>query len=584
MMQKFRKLSLESQLFFSFMAVSVCLLLLSLSITLFSTITRQRQEIDKNISALAAYVASMDNVVSMLENGYPDGSANEALDSLSENFPDLNVIAIYNTTGLRFYHTNRKETGETFVGGEEEAILKGSQPYITIGYGTNGSQRRAFHSIRNSDGAIIGFVIASVFNTYISEQIHEVFPTYLLAAMVMLLVSILLSHGLVSLLRDSLMGHHPTELLDLYLRQDTVLNALEEGLVATDSTGSVVYANQAAENLFHVLPEKPEDPPSVSPDDGTSGQERTEPLMEGRTFRDFFPESQADREEIPESASFHKRFRDFFPESQADRVLASGTPSYHRACTCENRRLLVSEIPADTQTEHPVILTIINDQTEMETVMDELTGAKAMLDTLRAFNHEFLNKLHVILGYLQTGQTEEAINFIINSNLVSSQSIRQTADCLRVSKICALVIGKMMHAAELGILLTVSPDSRCLEKDLLLPVENYITIVGNLLENAIEELSAGSPEIREITLGIYCDPGCNIITCEDTGRGIRPDLIDRIYEKGVSSKGTNRGTGLFLIKQLVDSGNGEISIETEPGEGTCFTITFTERKHTPCTM
>ena len=107
---------------------------------------------------------------------------------------------------------------------------------------------------------------------------------------------------------------------------------------------------------------------------------------------------------------------------------------------------------------------------------------------------------------------------------------------------------------------------------------------GNLLENAIEELSAGSPEIREITLGIYCDPGCNIITCEDTGRGIRPDLIDRIYEKGVSSKGTNRGTGLFLIKQLVDSGNGEISIETEPGEGTCFTITFTERKHTPCTM
>ncbi|MFR4784183.1 MAG: sensor histidine kinase [Pilosibacter sp.] len=84
--------------------------------------------------------------------------------------------------------------------------------------------------------------------------------------------------------------------------------------------------------------------------------------------------------------------------------------------------------------------------------------------------------------------------------------------------------------------------------------------------------------------GIYCDPGCNIITCEDTGRGIRPDLIDRIYEKGVSSKGTNRGTGLFLIKQLVDSGNGEISIETEPGEGTCFTITFTERKHTPCTM
>ncbi len=212
----------------------------------------------------------------------------------------------------------------------------------------------------------------------------------------------------------------------------------------------------------------------------------------------------------------------------------------------------MSEVPVNSQTGSHAVLTIINDQTDMETVMDELTGAKAMLDTLRAFNHEFLNKLHVILGYLQTGQTEEAIRFIINSNLVSSQSIRQTADCIRVSKICALVIGKMMHAAELGILLTVSPDSRCLEKDLLLPMEDYITIIGNLLENAIEELSNGEHEIKEITLGLYCDPDCNIITCEDTGGGIRPDLIDRIYERGVSSKGENRGTGLFLIKQLVE--------------------------------
>ena len=68
----------------------------------------------------------------------------------------------------------------------------------------------------------------------------------------------------------------------------------------------------------------------------------------------------------------------------------------------------MSEVPVNSQTGSHAVLTIINDQTDMETVMDELTGAKAMLDTLRAFNHEFLNKLHVILGYLQTGQTEEA--------------------------------------------------------------------------------------------------------------------------------------------------------------------------------
>lgn len=547
MIQKFRRLSLESQLFLSFMAVSICLLLLSLSSTLSFSLTRQRREIDKNISAVASYIASLNDVASMLENGYPDENTIAELDSLTESFSDLNVVVVYNTTGLRFYHTNRQESGETFVGGEEESILQGSAPYVTTGYGTHGRQRRAFHAVKNQDGTIVGFVMASVFTAYITEQARALLPTYLLAAMIMLIISVLLAHGLVSLLRDSLMGHHPTELLDLYLKQDTVLNALEEGLIATNAAGTIVYANQAAKQLFHDA--------AVSKN-GTA----KETSIEGHSLKELFP------------------------ASQADRVLKSGTASYHRICTNGNRRLLVSEVPVDAHTKASAILTIINDQTEMESVMDELTGAKAMLDTLRAFNHEFLNKLHVILGYLQTGQTNEAISFIINSNLVSSQSIRQTADCLRVSKICALVIGKMMHAAELGILLTVSPDSRCLEKDLLLPMENYITIIGNLLENAIEELSSKDYEIKEITLGVYCDPDCNIITCEDTGGGIRPDLIDKIYEKGVSSKGENRGTGLFLIKQLVEDAQGDISIETEEGEGTCFTITFTGKENESCTM
>lgn len=167
-----------------------------------------------------------------------------------------------------------------------------------------------------------------------------------------------------------------------------------------------------------------------------------------------------------------------------------------------------------------------------------------MLDTLRAFNHEFLNKLHVILGYLQTGQTQQAITFITNSSLVSSQAIRQTADCLRVHQICALVVGKMMHAAELGILLTVSPDSRCMGKDLVMDVGDCVTLVGNLLENAIEELHGSKKEIREITLGIYASTEGTVITCEDTGRGIPAPVLERIFDNGFSTKGEGRGTGL----------------------------------------
>ena len=215
----------------------------------------------------------------------------------------------------------------------------------------------------------------------------------------------------------------------------------------------------------------------------------------------------------------------------------------------------------------------------METLSDELSGARSMLDTLRAFNHEFLNKLHVILGYLQTGQTQQAITFITNSSLVSSQAIRQTADCLRVHQICALVVGKMMHAAELGILLTVSPDSRCMGKDLVMDVGDCVTLVGNLLENAIEELHGSKKEIREITLGIYASTEGTVITCEDTGRGIPAPVLERIFDNGFSTKGEGRGTGLHLVRQIVDRCGGEISIDTEEGEGTCFTLTFTRKEY-----
>lgn len=531
MIRKIRKLSLEKQLLISFMAVSFLLLSLSLGITLSFSASRQRKEIDENISGTAAYIASMDQVAAMLESGYPDAAVTRDLDNLYSTIQNVNLIMICDSGGLRFYHTNRQETGETFVEGEEKPILSGSRPYITIGYGTRGTQRRAFHAVKNQEGAIIGYVMASVFTAYISDQVQALFLPYLLILILMLLISAMLSNGIVRLLRASLMGHHPQELLDLYLRQDEVLNAIEEGLVASGRDGVILFANQAARCLF-------------------GGED----FSAGSSLAEYFPD-----------ACLHE-------------IVEKGTSYSHQSMVLRDRRLLVSQIPILGGSSVQGILTLINDKTEMEKLSDELSGSRYMLDTLRAFNHEFLNKLHVILGYLQTGETKKAITFIMNSSLVSSQAIRQTADCIRVSRLCALIIGKMMHAAELGILLSVSPDSYCKEDDLILSQDDMVTVVGNLLENAVEELDMGQTEIREIKLGLYCRHDCNIITCEDTGRGIPASLASRILERGVSSKGENRGIGLHLIQEITEKYGGELSVETEEAAGTCFTLTFTERK------
>ena len=59
----------------------------------------------------SAYAASMDQVIHMLDSCYPDIETAAHLDGLHENFPDLNVIAIYDRNLLRFYHTTRRESG-----------------------------------------------------------------------------------------------------------------------------------------------------------------------------------------------------------------------------------------------------------------------------------------------------------------------------------------------------------------------------------------------------------------------------------------------------------------------------------------
>jgi len=504
------------------------------------------QDMDKLISGTASYIAAIPDVAAMLENGYPDSTVTRDLDSLSLNIPDINVILISDKNGLRFYHTNRLKTGDSYVAGDEDAILAGSDPYITTGYGTHGMQRRAFHAVKNSDGEIVGFVMVSLFTATLSAQHRSLLFFYIIIFLIMMIVSISLTHTMFSLLRDSLLGYDPEELVNIYTRQDEVMNMIDEGLAATDLDGRILFANQKVSTIL--------------------GRPANEPPLT------------------------HLTIQELFPQTAFDQVIKTGESVTHESISFAGRQLIVKEVPIHGRGKQARrgVLIVLFDRTDLLRLSDELSGAHNMLDTLRAFNHEFLNKLHIILGYLQTGEIQQAMNFITNSSLVSSQSVRETANCIRVPKICALVIGKMMHAAELGIRLQVSADSTCRDHDLLIPVEGFVTILGNLMENAIEELShdhTASPDVinasespREIHIGIYCRPDVNIITCEDTGHGIQPQLLDHIFEKGVSSKGENRGTGLFLVHELMEEYGGTIDIDTEPGEGTCFTLTFTRKE------
>ena len=530
MREKGSRRGMEHRLYLTMTVLVTVILLCSLGFTLAMDIARERKALDRKITDAATYVAELRGVHDMLEAGYPDPGVTEQLEAITEFVSGIDSILIADRNGLRFYQTSRHMAGDMYVDGDETRILTGAAPYITTVQGTDGPLHCAFHAIRNAEGVTEGFVMVSVAVSKITGQSQQIMLVYVAMFLAMLLLSILLTGAFFRFQRTMLLGHEPVELLSLYVKQDEVINSLAEGIVSVGQNGKILYANKPAELLLA----------------GQSG------------------------------ALVGKSLKEVFPDTHFEQILEDGTAVMNQVYVNGDQTLLINEVPVTERGEQPGgVLLILQDRTEALRLSDELSGARNMMDTLRAFNHEFLNKLHIILGYLQTGEIDKAKEFIINSNLVSSQSVRDTANALRVSEVCALVIGKMMHAAESGIRLSLEPGSSLMERDLLMEPGEYVTVIGNLLENAIEELKESGEKNGEIHLGVFAKPGVNVISCEDSGRGIDPAMLDRIFIRGVSTKGKNHGTGLYLVKQVADKYGGEVSVETEPGEGSCFTITLT---------
>lgn len=96
----------------------------------------------------------------------------------------------------------------------------------------------------------------------------------------------------------------------------------------------------------------------------------------------------------------------------------------------------------------------------------------------------------------------------------------------------------------------------------------------NLIDNAIKFDSYGGSV--KITLKALENEA--VFTITDTGTGIAPEeianIFNRFYQGDSSHKSEGNGLGLALVKRIVNSSGGEISVASEAGAGACFTITL----------
>ena len=109
-------------------------------------------------------------------------------------------------------------------------------------------------------------------------------------------------------------------------------------------------------------------------------------------------------------------------------------------------------------------------------------------------------------------------------------------------------------------------------------------VINNLLTNSIKYTEEG-----RINLTIKCVNDYNkklsniIITCQDTGRGIKPELINKLFtkferldiEKNTTTEGT--GLGLAITKSLVEMMGGKINVRSQYGQGSIFMIQIPQK-------
>ena len=95
-------------------------------------------------------------------------------------------------------------------------------------------------------------------------------------------------------------------------------------------------------------------------------------------------------------------------------------------------------------------------------------------------------------------------------------------------------------------------------------------VLTNLLLNALHHTSQGDTIIIDITMTFESQAQISII---DSGEGIKPEDLPHIFDRFYKSHGSKgSGLGLAIVQSLVEAHNGEITAESNPGEGTEMTV------------
>jgi two-component system, CitB family, sensor kinase len=511
-------MSLAGQVFV-LQAVLVVLLLAGVGVLSWLQLTEDnRAETAEEMLGIAHTLAATPDVLGALDDADPTAVLQPLAETVRRDTA-TDFVVVMTPQGLRWSHPDTEQIGRRFLGTIGPAAA-GVDDFTETYTGTLGPSVRAVVPVRDEGGRVVALVSAGRTLTNVSAELLGRVPVLLAAAAGALalagLGSWLVSRWVRRTTRDLGRG----ELARMYTYYDAVLHAVREGLLLLDRDGRIALVNDEARRL------------------------------------------------LPLPADVHGRRADEIglPAGLGGALVAGGAGTDEMHLTAD-RIVVVNRAPARFEGRELGTVVTLRDLTELRALGDELDTIRGFAHSLNAQAHEAANQLHTVVALIELGRPEEALQYAATELELAQRLTDTVVAGIAVPELAALVVGKAAAAGERGVELDVAEGTRV--PDGVADPRDLVTIVGNLLDNAVDAALEGPREDGvppRVRLDAGPADGGLVLCVSDSGPGLDPADAERVFTSGWTTKpseGMGRGLGLALVRRAVQRHGG--TVEVVPG-------------------
>jgi two-component system CitB family sensor kinase len=476
-------------------------------------------------TAVAESVAEIPEIRASLRPGAISPQTQEIAESVRQR-TEVSFVVITDVLGVRHSHPNPERIGQRVSTDPSRALAGISDWYVQTG--TLGPSVRGKVPVWDSTGEeVIGIVSVGILTGEVADTVRDRLGAVLLAASGVFGVGAIAAYVAARLIRRQTLGLEPPEIAALYEHRDGMLRALHEGVMAVDDRGVVTLVNDEAATMLGL-------------------------------DADNIGMSLDDRSDLAELLA----------------LAGSSAAQVNVPFEIGARALLVTAAPIRIRGDRQGAVYTFRDRTELQGLVSELESAQGLVDALRAQAHEHSNNLHTISGLIELGRHDDVLA-IVSDHSASERALadlygsRSGGDSL----IVASLLAKAAVAGERDIRLRTHVGD--LPQTEIGVSRDLVTIIGNLVDNAIDHLSETAIGGGEIEIAVWSEDGLVRIEVSDSGHGIPAERIEQIFETGFTTKDprSHEGLGLALVRELVHRYHGTLEVDSELGSGTLFSVT-----------